>query len=123
MKTIVLLILVFSLFGCATPEQILRQPVAGKYESSLSAKMLANCIDNNAENRFFAGAFRSKIRDNGDGTFQVIVYANANYVSAVVEITSTQRGSIALFRFGGASEIDESMSPGSVFKKYVAGCD
>lgn len=111
------------LSGCATPEQIAKQPVTGKFESSLSAKALANCIDNNAENMFYAGAFRSKVRDTGSEPIKVIVYSNAEYVAAVVEVTSANKGSIALFRFGGAAEFDEGISPGSVLKKFVTKCE
>ncbi len=111
------------LVGCATPGDIARQEVAGRFESSLSAKMLANCIDRNAENRLFAGAFRSKIRDTGVEPIEVVVMANAGYVSALVEIKSAGTGSTALFRFGGAAEMDEAMSKGSVLRKYAAGCD
>lgn len=123
MKYLIYLVVLFAVVGCATPEQIAKQEVAGKFESLLSAKKLANCIDRNAENRFFAGAFRSKVRDTGTEPLEVVVHANADYVSAVVEVRSTATGSLALFRFGGASELDEKVTPGSVLKRYVAGCE
>jgi hypothetical protein len=97
MKTWIAISLTALVASCATPDQIAKQPVAGSFTSAMSAKKLAACVDHNAENRFFAGAFRSKVRDSGEEPIVVVVHANADYVSTVVEIRSTQSGSVALF--------------------------
>lgn len=113
----------FGMVACATPDQIAKQPVSGVFTSSLSPKKLASCIDRNAENRVWAGAFRSKVRDDGTEPITVIVHASTGWVSTIAEVRSANDGSKAEFRFGGAAQLDEALKPGSVMNVYVAGCN
>lgn len=111
------------LVGCASPGAIAKQPVAGRFESKLSAKRLAGCIDANGENLLWAGAFRSKIRDTGDEPIVVIVEEAGNkYIAAVVHVATRDQGSRAEFRFGGAVEFDERIWPGKWQNRLVSGC-
>ena len=110
------------LAGCASPAQIEKQAVAGRFESKLSAKRLAGCIDTNGENLLWAGAFRSKTRDVGDEPIVVVVEEVGNkYVAAVVHVFTRDTGSLAEFRFGGAVEFDEKIWPGKWKDRLVAG--
>lgn len=96
--------LAFLFAACAGPEEIAKQPVAGRFESALSARQLAGCIDANGWKLGWGpGIYRSKMRDTGDEPIIVVVEDSANRyaVVAIVSVTTHVGGSAAEFRFRG----------------------
>lgn len=112
--------LVCLLAACAGPEDVSKQPVAGRFESALSARKLAECIDANGVNLGWApGIYRSKIQPTGDEPIVVIVEDTVNSfaVVAMINVVTHAGGSAAEFRVRGLGD------PAGVWlRRLVAGC-
>ena len=107
--------------GCAGVDEVAKQPVDATVESTLAAKVVASCIDRNADN---LDAMRSKIRELGTDKYEVLIVsvAQPGFVGAIVTVQSTANGSQLQFRFGSPYAIAERRTPGVYIDKLTANC-
>lgn len=107
------------LAACAGPADIAQHPVSARFESALSAQMLAACIDANGDKLARTpGVYRSMIRNMGGEPTVVIVEDTVNdLVVAKVDVVTRAQGSAAEFRFAGLGAMT-----GASLNRLVAGC-
>ena len=98
------IIAIFLSYGCATRSDLLGDGVRGIFQSTRQPKLLAVCIDRNADGYAY-GALESKIIDTGTEPLEVVI-RNGPGQWAVVQIAAVPGGSIATFYLGGAALIN-----------------
>lgn len=105
------------LIGCSSTREVLETGTPATFVSTLSAPKLTRCIDGNTD-----GAVLNSLRTNikySDAISSEIVVRNGAFVYAVIRVQTTDSGSVATFRLGGAATI----TPESSLKKMTEGCE
>ena len=104
------------LTACASPREVLENPVSATFMSTKSAALLASCIDKNTDG-IALNSLRTNIKNTGLEPIEIVV-TNGNFVHSIVQIKSDKGGSVADVRFGGVA-----MAQQSIFKRMTSGCE
>jgi len=117
-KILMAFVIAALLGGCATRSEIVKMGARDRFVSSLKPLNLAMCIDRNVDENSALGSLRSKVIDPGTEPVEVVVM-NGPTTHSVVQISTFEGGSVALFYYGGVASI---APPGYVYQMMSKGC-